>query len=120
MPRPLILVVEDDCLVRLDTADTFVDAGFEIIEASDAAAALAVLQEKPGIRLVCTDVHMPGELDGIDLAIHLREHHPNIKVIVVSGDRRIRALPPTVPFLPKPLLPARLVDVAREQLGAPV
>ena len=120
MRRPLILVVEDDFLVRMNTAETFEEAGFEIIEAANAAAALAVLQERPNIRLVCTDVNMPGELDGIDLAMHLREHHPKIKVIVVSGDRTPRALPPTIPFLPKPFLPARLVDIARGQLGAPV
>ena len=119
MARPLILVVEDDLLVRLNTAEIFVEAGFEIIEAGDAVAALAMLKEKPGIRLVCTDVHMPGEQDGIDLAMNLREHHPDIKVIVVSGDRGIRALPPTIPFLPKPFLSARLVEVAREQLSAP-
>jgi DNA-binding NtrC family response regulator len=118
MEQPLVLVVEDDFLVRLNTVEIFEAAGFKVVEAGNVASALAVLKEKSAVRLVCTDVHMPGELDGIDLALHIQERHPKTKVIVISGDRRRRALPPAIPFLPKPFLSARLVDVAREQLGA--
>jgi DNA-binding NtrC family response regulator len=118
MAAPLVLVVVDDFLVRINTAETFEEAGFEVIEARDAASALAVLQERSDVQLVCTDVHMPGELDGIDLAVRVREHHPQLKVIVISGCSKKPDLPTSIPFLTNPFVPKRLVDFAREQLGA--
>ena len=111
-----ILVVDDDFWVRLITAETLVEAGFEVIEACDVASALVVLQQEPGVGLVCTDVDMPGELDGIDLAMWVRNRHPATKVIVMSG--HIRECPAEIPFLTKPFHSVRLVELAREQLGA--
>ena len=117
MAPPLVLVVDEDFLVRLHTSGMFEDAGFQVIEAWDVASALEELHEKSNIQLVCTDVDMPGELDGIDLAMHVRNHHPNMKVIVISGFSKDRALPHSIPFLAKPFLSARLLDLAHEQLG---
>jgi DNA-binding NtrC family response regulator len=117
MAPPLILVVDDDLLIRIHIAETLEEAGFDVIEACDAATALAMLQEYPGVQLVCTDVDMPGDLDGIALATHLREHHPHMKVIVISGFSKGRGLPQSIPFLAKPFLSARLLDLAHEQLG---
>ena len=117
MATPLVLVVDDDSLLRIDTAEILEDAGFEVLQAPDAASALTVLKEKSGIQLVCTDVHMPGELDGIDLALRIREHFPHIKVIIVSALAKLQGRLSGAPFLVKPFAPMRLVDVAREQLG---
>jgi DNA-binding NtrC family response regulator len=118
MTRPAVLIVDDDFLVRLHAADTLQDAGFDVVEASDVANALALLQERPSFQLICTDVQMPGELDGIDLALRVLERHPEMKVIIMSahsghGDRL-----PGVPFLSKPFHASRLVDLARRELAA--
>jgi CheY-like chemotaxis protein len=60
MARPLVLIVDDDCLVRFNTAAILEDAGFHVMEACDAAHALTVLQNSADVNLVCTDVQKPG------------------------------------------------------------
>jgi len=115
-----ILVVDDEFLVRINTSDVLEEAGFEVIEALDAASALAILEEEPNIDLVCTDVHMPGELNGIDLAIQVQIRHPTTKVIVLSGYSRRSDCPAQIPHLTKPFQSDRLVALAREQLVAHV
>jgi DNA-binding NtrC family response regulator len=118
MARPAVLLVEDDFLLRINTADILQEAGFEVVEASDAANALALLQEIPCFQLICTDVQMPGELDGIDLALRVRERHPEMRVIIMSSQSRHSDRLPSVPFLSKPFLASRLVDLARRELAA--
>jgi DNA-binding NtrC family response regulator len=113
-----ILVVDDDSIFRMDTAETLKEAGFEVIEACDVASALVVLTQDPEVDLVCTDVNMPGELDGIDLAMRVRKRHPTTKVIVMSGCSRRLECPAEVPFLRKPVHSGRLVALAQEELGA--
>jgi DNA-binding NtrC family response regulator len=118
MARPAVLIVDDDFLVRLHAADILEEAGFEVVEASDAANALALLQEMPCFQLICTDVQMPGELDGIGLALRVRERHPEIRVIIMSAQSRHGDRLPSVPFLSKPFQASRLVDLARRELAA--
>jgi DNA-binding NtrC family response regulator len=118
MARPAVLIVDDDFLVRLHAADILQEAGFEVVEASDAANALALLQENPCFQLICTDIQMPGELDGIDLAKRVLERHPEMKVIIMSSQSRHSDRLPSVPFLSKPFLASRLVDLARRALAA--
>ena len=118
MTKPAVLIVDDDFLIRLHAADTLKDAGFEVVEASDAANALALLQEPPGFQLICTDVQMPGELDGIDLALRVLERHPDIRVIIMSAQSGHGDRLPSAPFLSKPFQASRLVDLARRELGA--
>jgi DNA-binding NtrC family response regulator len=114
MGSPTVLVVDDDFLVRINTAEILQEAGFEVIEAADAASALALLQQQPSIRLVCTDVQMPGELDGIDLARRLRERHPEMSVIIMSAYSKHGERLPDAPFLTKPFDAQRLVELARQ------
>jgi CheY-like chemotaxis protein len=69
-----ILVVEDETLIRLWAADILEENGFSVLEATDADAALKVLESRPDVRLLFTDVQMPGSLDGMELArkVHRR------------------------------------------------
>jgi CheY-like chemotaxis protein len=82
---PTILVVEDEPLVRLVGALLLADAGFNVIEASNAEEALRLLEAGSDIRIVFTDVEMPGALDGFGLARCVHERWPAIGVIVTSG-----------------------------------
>ncbi len=118
MTSPAVLVVDDDFLVRMNTTDILQDAGFEVVAARDAADALALLHKWPCIRLICTDVQMPGRMDGIDLVLRVQVLHPEMRVIIMSGDGKHSNRLPSVPFLPKPFHITRLVDLAREELGA--
>jgi DNA-binding NtrC family response regulator len=118
MSRSAVLVVDDDFLLRLNTIDILEQAGFEVVEAGDAASALALLQEMPCVQLICTDVQMLGELDGIDLALRVQERHPEMKVIIMSAQSGHRVRLPSLPFLSKPFQASRLVDLARRELRA--
>lgn len=81
----VILVVEDEPLIRMDAVDTIEDAGFQTAEAGSAAAALKVLEARDDISIVFTDVEMPGEMDGLGLAAHIRLHWPAIAIVIASG-----------------------------------
>ena len=117
MAKPAILVVDDDFLIRLFTVEILQEAGLEVLEASDAASALALLQEVPGLQLLCTDVQMPGELDGVELALLVRERHPEMRVIIMSSHSGHSDRLPSVPFLAKPFQASHLVDLARRELA---
>ena len=84
--RPLILVVEDETLVRMTLVDVLEDAGFKVIEAVHADEALQVLKAVSGIDAVVTDVEMPrGSIDGFELAQRVRTDRQEIGVLIASG-----------------------------------
>jgi len=80
-----ILVVEDEVLIRLVLADELRMAGFFVLEAADADAALALIVAEPAIALVFTDIRMPGSMDGLGLMHRVRAYWPHLKIIVASG-----------------------------------
>jgi CheY-like chemotaxis protein len=82
---PVVLVVEDEPFVRMMGADALEDAGFGVIEACNADEALSVLALRPDVRVVFTDVDMPGSLDGLALARRVHDRWPKIGVVVTSG-----------------------------------
>jgi CheY-like chemotaxis protein len=84
-PKAIVLVVEDEP-VQLMMALSFVeDAGFEAIAATNADAAIKILEARTDIRIVFTDVEMPGSMDGLKLAAAVRGRWPPIEIIVTSG-----------------------------------
>ena len=84
-PRPLILVVEDEALVRMTLVDVLDDAGFKVIEAAHADEALRVLSAVSGIHAVVTDVEMPrGSINGFELARQVRASRQEIGVLIAS------------------------------------
>lgn len=84
----LVLVVEDDALLRLDAADQLEDAGFAVVQAANAAQALQVMKSRPDVRVLFTDVEMPGPLDGMELARKVHEQWPNVRLLITSGNKR--------------------------------
>lgn len=80
-----ILVVDDEAMVRLAAADLVSEAGFEALGASTADEAIGILERRPDIRLVFTDVDMPGTMDGVKLAHYIRNRWPPIHLIIASG-----------------------------------
>jgi DNA-binding NtrC family response regulator len=102
--RKAILIVEDTALIRLDAADAAAQAGFIVFEAENADQAIAVLEAHPEIRLVFTDVEMPGSMDGLKLVEYISNRWPPIKIIVASGKVSVdkATLPADGLFFPKP------------------
>jgi two-component system, response regulator PdtaR len=80
-----ILVVEDEILIRLMTAEALREAGFGVVEAGTADEALAILKKNAPVDLVFADVRMPGTMDGIALAGLLRKTRPDLKIVFASG-----------------------------------
>jgi CheY-like chemotaxis protein len=99
-PTRKILVVEDEVLVRLAVGQFLRDLGYVVIEAIDGAVAMQAVRADPTIALVFTDVIMPGDPDGRELADWLAQRYPEIKIVIASGVRQDR--PDGVPFLLKP------------------
>jgi CheY-like chemotaxis protein len=91
--RGSILVVEDEVVLRMDLGDHLRSSGFTVLETSSGDDALTVLDTEENVRLVITDMRMPGQVDGGALLTWLRQEKPHIKVIVVSGNLAVDALP---------------------------
>jgi len=121
MPRTRILFVEDEDLIRLTVAETLIEAGLQVTEASNGEHALSLLQEHCGFDLLLTDVHMPGGLSGIDVAMHVRSLWPEIPVVFVTGRPDVlHAFGPPGPydrFVFKPYKPTDLLVAVRSSLA---
>ena len=104
MSKPIALIVEDEPLLMMHAVDIVEDAGFDVLEAANADAAVAILETRDDIRVVITDVQMPGSMDGVKLAKAVRDRWPPILIIVVSGHHKLQSgeLPDDVTFLSKP------------------
>src|ERR1700722_11685907 len=85
--NPLALVVDDEELLRLFAAGLLEEHGFEVLEAENAAAALKVLESHHGVRLLFTDIQMPGVLNGLDLARKVHARWPGVLLVITSGQR---------------------------------
>ena len=83
--RSKLLVAEDEALIRLMLVDALEDDGFDVLEAENVAEAIAMLERHDDIRLVISDIRMPGDRDGIDLARWVRTSRPGVKVVLASG-----------------------------------
>ena len=118
--RTAILIVEDEALLRFDARDFLEDAGFHVHEAANADEAIRVLEQQKNIRLVFTDVNMPGAMDGVKLAHYVRRRWPPTKIIVVSGKGRMpeKELPGDVAFFSKPYRANQILAKMRDLLRA--
>jgi CheY-like chemotaxis protein len=112
-----ILVVDDTIESRVSLAGLLRVLGYVVYEAANAEQALTLIDSSLPVHCVITDVNMPGILDGVELARHLRHAHPAILVVVNSAsDPRIGIDDPAVLFLRKPYRPQRLVDHLQQHL----
>jgi DNA-binding response OmpR family regulator len=114
--RPNVLVVEDDFLIRSNAVDIIEEAGFRVDAAKSADDAIRILEERRNVGLVFTDVHMPGSLNGLDLARLVERKWPGTGVIVTSGRATKMDIPGRAIFLAKPYSSSELVGKMRALL----
>ena len=114
--RPLVLVVEDEELVRTNAIEMIKEAGFNVLEAANADEAITLLETRLDISVVFTDVDMPGSMNGIRLARAVRDRWPPIKIIATSGHYIFHEgdLPSGGRFLPKPYTFPQISKALRE------
>lgn len=109
---PVVLLVEDEPLVRMTAADELEEAGFHVLEAANADVALKVLEARSDeVQVLFTDVHMPGSMDGMELAEQVHRRWPHVLLLISSGYARPRPdeIPDHGQFMPKPYHAATLV-----------
>lgn len=115
---PSILMVEDEALLLLTVADDLRDSGFRVLEASNAAQAVKLLESDASIDILFTDIDMPGAMNGLSLSALVAGRWPPVKIVITSGKRPSgdRVMPPNATFISKPYefsaLAARLRKIA--------
>ena len=120
-PAPVVLVVEDEVLIRLAVSAYLRECGFQVIEAGSADEAVGILQADIKVDVVFSDVNMPGDLDGFALSQWIGRQRPLLKVVLTSGVTRTaqeaRDLCEHDPILAKPYHHAELERHIRELLA---
>jgi CheY-like chemotaxis protein len=115
----VVLVVEDEMLLRMRAIDMVEDAGYASVEAVDANEAVAILESPSDIALMFTDIQMPGSMDGLKLAHTVRERWPPIKIILVSGQLKSADIdiPVDSRFYGKPLEAKEMIAELQRMVG---
>jgi CheY-like chemotaxis protein len=85
--RPVVMVVDDDILLRSAVAEYLRESGYAVVEAANADEAIAVLASGDPVDVVFSDIRMPGTVDGLGLARWIYQHSPGPQVMLTSGDR---------------------------------
>lgn len=116
---PVILIVDDEPLLRMLAVDLVEETGFVALEAEDANDAIVILESRFDIVLLFTDINMPGSMDGLKLAHAVRNRWPPVKIIVVSGQMKLSEsdLPSGSRFFGKPYHAATMVAELRSLVG---
>lgn len=115
----VVLVVEDEMLLRMRAVDMVEDAGYTSVEAVDAEEAVAILEARSDIALLFTDIQMPGSMDGLGLARAVHERWPPIKIILVSGQVKPgnTEIPADSRFFGKPLEAKIMIALMQSMIG---
>jgi two-component system, response regulator PdtaR len=116
---PVIVLVEDERLLRMASSDLLDERGYQVIEAEDADAALAIMEARPDVRLLFTDIQMPGSMDGMELARMVHENWPKVKLLLTSGNLRpsTAEIPDHGHFLSKPYRGREVIEEVDTLLG---
>ena len=114
--------MDDEALVRFVTAEALRDHGFDVIEASNGAEALALFKKPDQFDILFTDVAMPGGIDGVELASMVRHLDPDIPILIASGfalniEPRLGKVSSPVIFIHKPYNLEKLVGTVRTLVG---
>ena len=117
-----VLVVEDEPITRMDVVEQLEESGFKVFEAPDADRAIKILEANSAIRVLFTDIDMPGSMDGLKLAAAVRDRWPPIRIVVASGLRKINvnSLPADSRFFTKPYSVIEIAATMRSMVQAPL
>src|SRR5579864_5265063 len=121
MEDRICLLVDDEPAIRSYLRAILEAERFQCLEASNVAQALGITQRLGGrLDLIITDIKMPGDVDGLDLAYSVRNSFPDIPVILVSGyadDESVFRAASIFKFIRKPFVPETIVTAVRTAIG---
>src|SRR5471032_722762 len=119
LEKGVVLIVEDEALIRMDAVQIVVDAGFAVVEACNADEAIKILESRRDIRAVFTDINMPGSINGLQLSHAIRGRWPSIHLIVTSGLNvpNEKQLPVNSRFIGKPYTARHVATTLSELFG---
>jgi two-component system, cell cycle response regulator CpdR len=121
-PERTVLIAEDEPMLLMVVADTLRDAGYQVLEAANGEAALALLTQNPQVDLLMSDIRMPG-INGYQLAQKSLELRPNLRILLMTGyaqdviPKQIGQL--GIPILYKPFDFEKLPELANNIMGLP-
>jgi len=113
---PVVLVAEDEILIRITLTQHLRNAGFRIIEASNAQEAMDIFDSGENVDVLFTDIRMPGDRDGIRLAHWVKQNHPDVRIVFASGERDIGDIVQGTRLFSKPYDLEEVVDYIRSLL----
>lgn len=118
--NPLVLVVEDDALLRMHAAEMIEEAGFQVLEAQSADEAIVFLESRTDICILFTDIDMPGSMNGLKLAHAVAHRWPPIRIVATSGHFKMQAgdLPSGGRFIAKPYRSTQIISALHELASA--
>ena len=120
----VVLVVEDEGMIRIVLASELEDAGFVVIEARNADVAMAIITDRSDIAVVVTDIRMPGSIDGLGLVAWMRERAPSVPIVITSAFAElpdIAAINPAITqIVAKPYALQEVVTCVREVSSHPL
>jgi two-component system, response regulator PdtaR len=91
--KNVVLVVEDEPIIQMEAVQVIKDAGYVVLHAANTDDAMTILEERPDIRAVFTEIRVPGRLNGMDLARAIAERWPLIRLIVTSSASEVDNFP---------------------------
>ena len=117
--RPVVLLVEDEPLILLHVQLALEDGGFDVITAKNSDMALSEFEGRRDIAVLCTDIGIPGALDGLQLATEAVRLRPDVTVVVTSGSHHADdlTLPAGARFIRKPYTAVQMAALLRKELG---
>lgn len=124
-PRPpdakkrVVLVIEDEPVLRIEISDMLQEEGLEVVEATNVENAIHILETRPDIRIVYMDLDMPNGVDGVKIAAAIRDRWPPIEIVLTASriDSARLQLPVRAKFFPKPFNRARVIEAVRVFAG---
>lgn len=115
--RLTVLLVEDEILIRLVMSEGLRDDGYQVIEAANADEARTILDSRTAVDIVVTDINMPGSINGLELAAHVKAHHAALPVLIVSSHLPEPLGSRADGFISKPFLNAELSTAIGDLIG---
>ncbi len=111
--KSVVLVVESEAVIRMETARAIKDAGYAVLVAGNADEAMPVLEARDDICAVFTEIRVPGHLNGLDLGRVIAERWPLVRLIMTSGDRRWDSIPADWCYIQKPYYGSQIINALR-------